>query len=59
MPKRLPPGFSAGQANPNFMQGQVPSTTTATPGSSGAPQLQANQNVQHAGLFSMIYSASI
>ncbi|XP_036868792.2 nuclear receptor coactivator 6 isoform X2 [Manis javanica] len=49
MPKRLPPGFSAGQANPNFMQGQVPSTTTTTPGNSGALQLQANQNVQHAG----------
>ncbi|XP_027476763.2 nuclear receptor coactivator 6 isoform X4 [Zalophus californianus] len=49
MPKRLPPGFSAGQANPNFMQGQVPSTTATTPGNSGAPQLQANQNVQHAG----------
>ncbi|KAM9249601.1 nuclear receptor coactivator 6 isoform 1-T1 [Dugong dugon] len=49
MPKRLPPGFSAGQTNPNFMQGQVPSTTATTPGNSGAPQLQANQNVQHAG----------
>lgn len=49
MPKRLPPGFSAGQANPNFMQGQVPSTTATTPGNSGAPQLQANQSVQHAG----------
>lgn len=54
MPKRLPPGFSAGQANPNFMQGQVPSTTATTPGNSGAHQLQANQNVQHAGVCTLI-----
>ncbi|XP_064331818.1 nuclear receptor coactivator 6 isoform X5 [Camelus dromedarius] len=47
-PQSLHPGLG-GQANPNFMQGQVPSTTATTPGNSGAPQLQANQNVQHAG----------
>ncbi|KFO35536.1 Nuclear receptor coactivator 6 [Fukomys damarensis] len=49
MPKHLPLGFSAGQGNPNFVQGQGPSTTATTPGNSGAPQQQANQNVQHAG----------
>nr|XP_009677518.1 PREDICTED: nuclear receptor coactivator 6 isoform X4 [Struthio camelus australis] len=49
MPKRLPPGFSAGQANQNFMQSQVPSTAPGTPVNSGASQLQASQNVQHAG----------
>ncbi|XP_062445389.1 nuclear receptor coactivator 6 isoform X1 [Rhea pennata] len=49
MPKRLPPGFPAGQANQNFMQSQVPSTAPGTPVNSGAPQLQTSQNVQHAG----------
>ncbi|XP_053937307.1 nuclear receptor coactivator 6 isoform X1 [Cuculus canorus] len=49
MPKRLPPGFTAGQANQNFMQGQVSSTAPGTPVNSGAPQLQTNQNMQHAG----------
>ncbi|XP_069727808.1 nuclear receptor coactivator 6 isoform X5 [Phaenicophaeus curvirostris] len=49
MPKRLPPGFPAGQANQNFMQGQVPSTAPGTPVNSGAAQLQTNQNVQHTG----------
>ncbi|XP_020854203.1 nuclear receptor coactivator 6 isoform X2 [Phascolarctos cinereus] len=49
MPKRLPPGFSTGQANQNFMQGQVPSTASGTPGNTGAPQLQGNQSVQHTG----------
>ncbi|XP_037257477.1 nuclear receptor coactivator 6 isoform X3 [Falco rusticolus] len=49
MPKRLPPGFPAGQANQSFMQGQVPSTAPGTPVSSGAPQLQTSQNVQHTG----------
>ncbi|XP_053429445.1 nuclear receptor coactivator 6 isoform X3 [Nycticebus coucang] len=47
-PQSLHPGLG-GQANSNFMQGQVPSTTATTPGNSGAPQLQANQNVQHSG----------
>ncbi|XP_050773187.1 nuclear receptor coactivator 6 isoform X2 [Gopherus flavomarginatus] len=49
MPKRLPPGFPGGQTNQNFMQSQVPSTAPGTPVSSGAPQLQTNQNVQHTG----------
>ncbi|XP_064377437.1 nuclear receptor coactivator 6 isoform X1 [Dromaius novaehollandiae] len=49
MPKRLPPGFPAGQANQNFMQSQVPSTAPGTPVNSGAPQLQTSQNVQHTG----------
>ncbi|RLV92831.1 hypothetical protein DV515_00013646 [Chloebia gouldiae] len=49
MPKRLPPGFPAGQANQNFLQGQVPSTAPGTPGNSGAPQLPTGQNVQHTG----------
>ncbi|XP_048818436.1 nuclear receptor coactivator 6 isoform X4 [Lagopus muta] len=49
MPKRLPPGFPAGQANQSFMQGQVPSTAPGTPVNSGAPQLQTSQNVQHTG----------
>ncbi|XP_075295085.1 nuclear receptor coactivator 6 isoform X4 [Opisthocomus hoazin] len=49
MPKRLPPGFPAGQASQNFMQGQVPSTAPGTPVNSGAPQLQTSQNVQHTG----------
>ncbi|KAM6404553.1 nuclear receptor coactivator 6 isoform 2-T2 [Rhynochetos jubatus] len=49
MPKRLPPGFPAGQANQNFMQGQVPSTAPGTPVNSGAPQLQTSQSVQHTG----------
>ncbi|XP_074776635.1 nuclear receptor coactivator 6 isoform X6 [Athene noctua] len=49
MPKRLPPGFPAGQANQNFMQGQVPSTAPGAPVNSGAPQLQTSQNVQHTG----------
>ncbi|KGL94362.1 Nuclear receptor coactivator 6 [Charadrius vociferus] len=42
-------GFPAGQANQNFMQGQVPSTAPGTPVNSGAPQLQTSQNVQHTG----------
>ncbi|XP_037771898.1 nuclear receptor coactivator 6 isoform X2 [Chelonia mydas] len=49
MPKRLPPGFPGGQTNQNFMQSQVPSTVPGTPVSSGAPQLQTSQNVQHPG----------
>ncbi|XP_059589225.1 nuclear receptor coactivator 6 isoform X2 [Alligator mississippiensis] len=49
IPKRLPPGFPAGQANQNFMQNQVPSTAPGTPVNSGAPQLQTSQNVQHTG----------
>ncbi|XP_062498145.1 nuclear receptor coactivator 6 isoform X5 [Pezoporus occidentalis] len=49
MPKRLPPGFPAGQANQNFLQGQVPSTAPAPAVNSGAPQLQTSQNVQHTG----------
>ncbi|XP_021272770.1 nuclear receptor coactivator 6 isoform X2 [Numida meleagris] len=49
MPKRLPPGFPAGQANQSFIQGQVPSTAPGTPVNSGAPQLQTSQNVQHTG----------
>ncbi|XP_074148542.1 nuclear receptor coactivator 6 isoform X2 [Sminthopsis crassicaudata] len=49
IPKRLPPGFSTGQANQNFLQGQVPSTASGTPGNTGAPQLQGNQSIQHTG----------
>ncbi|KAL2296776.1 hypothetical protein Nmel_014824, partial [Mimus melanotis] len=49
MPKRLPPGFPAGQANQNFLQGQVPSTAPGTAGNSGAPQLQTSQSMQHTG----------
>ncbi|NWY05014.1 NCOA6 protein, partial [Nothoprocta ornata] len=49
MPKRLPPGFPAAQANQNFLQSQAPSTAPGTPGSSGASQLPSSQNVQHAG----------
>eukprot|EP00075_Anas_platyrhynchos_P039274 XP_027328527.1 nuclear receptor coactivator 6 isoform X5 [Anas platyrhynchos] len=49
MPKRLPPGFSSGQSNQSFMQGQVPSTAPGTPVNSGAPQLQTSQSVQHTG----------
>ncbi|NXN98106.1 NCOA6 protein, partial [Rhinopomastus cyanomelas] len=50
MAKRLPPGFPAGQANQNFMQGQVPSTAPgAAVNSGGAPQLPAGQAVQHTG----------
>ncbi|KAM6054038.1 nuclear receptor coactivator 6 isoform 7-T9 [Chlamydotis macqueenii] len=49
MAKRLPAGFPAGQANQNFMQGQVPSTAPGTSVNSGAPQLQTSQNVQHTG----------
>ncbi|KAM9372016.1 nuclear receptor coactivator 6 [Phaethornis superciliosus] len=49
MPKRLPPGFPAGQANQNFLQGQTPSTAPGTAGNSGAPQMQTSQNVQHTG----------
>nr|XP_034979809.1 nuclear receptor coactivator 6 [Zootoca vivipara]XP_034979810.1 nuclear receptor coactivator 6 [Zootoca vivipara]XP_034979811.1 nuclear receptor coactivator 6 [Zootoca vivipara] len=49
MPKRLPPGFPAGQANQNFMQSQVPSTAPGTPANSGTPQLQTSQSVQHTG----------
>nr|XP_020656752.1 nuclear receptor coactivator 6 [Pogona vitticeps]XP_020656753.1 nuclear receptor coactivator 6 [Pogona vitticeps] len=49
IPKRLPPGFSAGQANQNFMQGQVPSTAPGTSANGGTPQLQTSQGVQHTG----------
>ncbi|XP_061487594.1 nuclear receptor coactivator 6 [Rhineura floridana] len=49
MPKRLPPGFPAGQANQNFMQSQVPSTAPGTPVNSGTPQLQTSQTIQHTG----------
>jgi len=59
MPKRLPPGFPAGQANQSFMQGQVPSTAPGTPVNSGAPQLQTSQNVQHTGLFGMCCSSVV
>uniref|UniRef100_A0A8D0GMQ7 Nuclear receptor coactivator 6 n=1 Tax=Sphenodon punctatus TaxID=8508 RepID=A0A8D0GMQ7_SPHPU len=49
MPKRLPPGFSTGQTNQNFMQSQVSSTVPGAPVNSGTPQLQASQTVQHPG----------
>ncbi|NXP40496.1 NCOA6 protein, partial [Leiothrix lutea] len=49
MPKRLPPGFPAGQANQNFLQAQVPSTAPGAAGNSGAPQLPTSQSVQHTG----------
>ncbi|XP_063153276.1 nuclear receptor coactivator 6 isoform X1 [Candoia aspera] len=49
MPKRLPTGFTTGQANQNFMQSQVPSTASGTPANGGTTQLQANQSVQHTG----------
>nr|XP_033819007.1 nuclear receptor coactivator 6 isoform X2 [Geotrypetes seraphini] len=49
MAKRLPPGFSAGQSNPNYMQGQVSSSAPGTAVNAGAPQLQPNHNVQHPG----------
>ncbi|OPJ70713.1 nuclear receptor coactivator 6 [Patagioenas fasciata monilis] len=49
MPKRLPPGFAAGQPAQSFLQGQVPSTAPGTPVNSGAPQLQTSQNVPHTG----------
>ncbi|XP_042321777.1 nuclear receptor coactivator 6 isoform X2 [Sceloporus undulatus] len=49
MPKRLPPGFPSGQTNQNFMQSQVPSTAPGTSASTGAPQLQTSQSVQHTG----------
>lgn len=58
MPKRLPPGFPAGQANQNFLQGQVPSTAPGTAGNSGAPQLQTSQNVQHTGLTALGHSSA-
>ncbi|XP_030066950.1 nuclear receptor coactivator 6 isoform X2 [Microcaecilia unicolor] len=48
MPKRLPPGFAAGQSNQNYMQGQV-SSAPGTPVNAGAPQLQTNHNLQHPG----------
>lgn len=50
MPKRLPPGFPAGQTNQNFMQSPVPSTAPATPVNSGTSQLQTSQSVPHTGL---------
>ncbi|NXS91778.1 NCOA6 protein, partial [Jacana jacana] len=49
MPKRLPPGFPAGQASQNFMPGQVPSSAPGPAGSSGAAQLQSSPSVQHTG----------
>ncbi|XP_051489413.1 nuclear receptor coactivator 6 isoform X3 [Apus apus] len=49
MAKRLPPGFPSGQTSQNFLQAQVPSTAPGAAGSSGAPQLQTAQNVQHTG----------
>ncbi|XP_064888779.1 nuclear receptor coactivator 6 isoform X2 [Columba livia] len=49
MPKRLPPGFPAGQPGQSFLQGQVPSTAPGTPVNSVAPQLQTSQNVPHTG----------
>ncbi|XP_015268900.1 PREDICTED: nuclear receptor coactivator 6 [Gekko japonicus] len=49
MPKRLPPGFPAGQTNQNFMQSPVPSTAPGTPANSGTSQLQTSQSVQHTG----------
>nr|XP_056701533.1 nuclear receptor coactivator 6 [Euleptes europaea] len=49
MPKRLPPGFPAGQTNQNFMQSQVPSTAPGTPANSGTSQLQTSQSAQHTG----------
>ncbi|KAL8179353.1 UNVERIFIED_CONTAM: hypothetical protein K2H54_064586 [Gekko kuhli] len=49
IPKRLPPGFPAGQTNQNFMQSPVPSTAPGTPANSGTSQLQTSQSVQHTG----------
>ncbi|XP_060086957.1 nuclear receptor coactivator 6 isoform X1 [Heteronotia binoei] len=49
MPKRLPPGFPAGQTNQNFMQSPVSSTAPGTPANSGTSQLQTSQSVQHTG----------
>ncbi|XP_054248119.1 nuclear receptor coactivator 6 [Indicator indicator] len=49
LPKRLPPGFPAGQASQSFLQGQGPSTAPGAAVNSGAQQLQSSQNVQHTG----------
>lgn len=54
MPKRLPTGFTTGQANQNFMQSQVPSATPGTPANGGTTQLQASQSVQHTGLLDFV-----
>ncbi|KAM4033259.1 nuclear receptor coactivator 6 isoform 2-T3 [Anomaloglossus baeobatrachus] len=49
VPKRLPPGFTAGQANANFLQGQTPPSAAGSPANSGVSQPQANTAGQATG----------
>ncbi|XP_073411518.1 nuclear receptor coactivator 6 isoform X2 [Dendrobates tinctorius] len=49
VPKRLPPGFPAGQTNTNFLQGQTPPSAAGSPANSGGAQPQANTAGQATG----------
>ncbi|XP_069608028.1 nuclear receptor coactivator 6 isoform X1 [Ranitomeya imitator] len=49
VPKRLPPGFPAGQTNANFLQGQTPPSAAGSPANSGVAQPQANTAGQPTG----------
>ncbi|KAM4691282.1 nuclear receptor coactivator 6 [Rhinophrynus dorsalis] len=47
--KRLPPGFQAGQANANFLQGQTPPSASGSPANGGTLQQQGTPSGQGAG----------
>ncbi|PIN98361.1 hypothetical protein AB205_0179540, partial [Aquarana catesbeiana] len=49
IPKRLLPGFSAGQANASFLQGQTPPSNAGSPTNGGTAQQQATAAGQGAG----------
>ncbi|KAM3923973.1 nuclear receptor coactivator 6 isoform 2-T4 [Leptodactylus fuscus] len=49
VPKRLPPGFPAGQTNTNFLQGQTPPSAAGSPANGGATQPQTNPPGQTTG----------
>ncbi|XP_064023898.1 nuclear receptor coactivator 6 isoform X3 [Pogoniulus pusillus] len=49
LPKRLPPGFPAGQPSQSFLQGQGPAAAPGTAVNSGGQQLPSSQSVQHTG----------
>ncbi|KAG9473878.1 nuclear receptor coactivator 6 isoform X2 [Eleutherodactylus coqui] len=50
VPKRLPPGFPAGQTNANFLQGQTPPSAAGSPANGGVIQTQTNPAGQATGV---------
>ncbi|XP_068120313.1 nuclear receptor coactivator 6 isoform X2 [Hyperolius riggenbachi] len=47
--KRLPPNFTVGQTNANFLQGQTPPSAAGSPANGATGQQQAASNVQATG----------